>query len=361
MGKNSNHLAFVDSLRGLAALYVLIYHTALLPSPQLSVPFWAERIAMYGGSGVTLFFVVSAFTLTMTMRLRSGEEGLIKKFYIRRIFRIVPLFYVLLLITGIRDKLIFDVIHSWKVLLVNGMFIYNLIPGQQESIVWAGWTLGVEMLFYLVFPFIYRYTTDIWKSMVFLLFSMILSSIHNHLTPHYFEILNIPIGTYIYFSVFNQLPSFAVGIVVYYIYEYLHKGGVYNNNKDIAYIFLLGGLLGLAALLEGKASFLLAGLYWQAIFYSLILLGLSLHPARLFVNKLSAFFGKISFSVYLNHPTIVFLLAPVYKIIYDYAYINSLGYVISLLVTLTLVTSVSYITYRLIEIPGMQVGKRLTV
>ena len=357
-GDNSNRLAFVDSLRGMAALYVLIYHTVLVPSPQLSVPFWAERIAMYGGSGVTLFFVVSAFTLTMTMRLRSGEDGLIKKFYMRRFFRIAPLFYVLLLITGIRDKLIFDVIHSWKVLLVNGLFIYNLIPGQQESIVWAGWTLGVEMIFYIVFPLIYRFTKDFRKSLIFLLFSLILSNIYNYLTPHYLEILNTPIGTYIHFSIFNQLPSFAVGIIVYYIYEYLHKGEG-NNNKDIAYIFLFGGLLGFAALLEDKVSFLIAGLYWQAIFYGLILLGFSLYPARLFVNRLSVFFGKISFSLYLNHPTIIFLLAPVYKTIYDYAYINSLGYVISLLVSVIIVTCVSYITYRLIEIPGMQIGKQL--
>ena len=54
--KTLNRFAYVDTLRGLAALYVLFYHLALLPNPDLEVPYWAKRIVLSGGTGVTLFF-----------------------------------------------------------------------------------------------------------------------------------------------------------------------------------------------------------------------------------------------------------------------------------------------------------------
>ena len=57
-----SRFAYVDTLRGLAALYVLFYQLALLPNPDLDIPYWAKCIVLSGGPGVTLFFVVSAFT-----------------------------------------------------------------------------------------------------------------------------------------------------------------------------------------------------------------------------------------------------------------------------------------------------------
>ena len=58
-----DRFAHIDTLRGLAALYVFLYHLALIPEPDLGIPYWAKRIVLSGGTGVTLFFVVSAFTL----------------------------------------------------------------------------------------------------------------------------------------------------------------------------------------------------------------------------------------------------------------------------------------------------------
>src|SRR5687768_16285284 len=97
--KTLNRFAYVDTLRALAALYVLFYHLALLPNPDLDVPYWAKRVVLAGGTGVTLFFVVSAFTLCYLTRARSDDPDQIYGFYVRRIFRIVPLFYVWMVIS----------------------------------------------------------------------------------------------------------------------------------------------------------------------------------------------------------------------------------------------------------------------
>ena len=66
-------LDFVDSLRGLAALYIVVFHTAAVPYPALEVPDWARLVVYNGKSAVTLFFVVSAFSLCHTMKAHGGE------------------------------------------------------------------------------------------------------------------------------------------------------------------------------------------------------------------------------------------------------------------------------------------------
>jgi peptidoglycan/LPS O-acetylase OafA/YrhL len=49
----------VDALRGVAAMYVFLYHLALIPQPSLAVPSWAARYVLTGGTGVTLFLIIS--------------------------------------------------------------------------------------------------------------------------------------------------------------------------------------------------------------------------------------------------------------------------------------------------------------
>jgi peptidoglycan/LPS O-acetylase OafA/YrhL len=92
-------LDFVDSLRGLAALYIVVYHMALVPHPRLEAPHWAQAVVLSGGTAVTLFFVVSAFSLCHTMNAHAGELHAVRDFFIRRLFRIAPLFYAMLLFT----------------------------------------------------------------------------------------------------------------------------------------------------------------------------------------------------------------------------------------------------------------------
>ncbi|MEP6906847.1 MAG: acyltransferase family protein, partial [Pseudoxanthomonas sp.] len=145
-------LDFLDSLRGLAAIYVLIYHMLLLPQPNLVPPQWAEKAALAGGTGVTLFFIVSAFSLYYTMPLRLKDPHPMLSFYLHRFFRIAPLFYFLVVITLLRDAWKFDVVHPWQDVAASLSFVFNLWPGKQEGFVWAGWTIGVEMIFYALFP-----------------------------------------------------------------------------------------------------------------------------------------------------------------------------------------------------------------
>jgi peptidoglycan/LPS O-acetylase OafA/YrhL len=354
--KQLNRFAYIDTLRGLAALYVFFYHLALLPNPDLDVPYWAKRFVLSGGAGVTLFFVVSAFTMCHSIRARSDAPNQVYKFYLRRIFRIVPLFYVWIVISLIRDFYFYGTSRSLGQVLLSVFFVFNLIPGKEAGFVWASWTLGVEMLFYLVFPLIFRYVTDYRRALGFFFLSIVVSSIFEYLLV-YLQIPDAQRDSYLHFSFITQLPVFACGIFAYYLYEAFIKDKKINRSWGI---LLLGGSLFLYdALLDGRLNVVLGGLYWQAIAFSGLLLGLSILPWKILVNKLTTFIGLISYSVYLNHTTVIVALTSVYSGIYLLEISTSLKFFLSALISFIIVILTSYISYRIIEEPGMRLGRWL--
>jgi len=96
----------------------------------------------------------------------------------------------------------------------------------------------------------------------------------------------------------------------------------------------------------------------------LLVIGLSLRTLKPFVNRLTVFLGKISYSIYLAQPTAILLLEPVYKKIYATSSGGmgvSVAFVGSFLLTLAVVIPVATLSYYLIEKPGIRLGKRAYV
>jgi exopolysaccharide production protein ExoZ len=85
---DARHLDYIDALRGYAILGVIAVH-ATVAAPGLEWPL--RLVAEQGARGVQLFFLVSALTLMLSWRERG--DGLMP-FYIRRIFRIGPMFWL---------------------------------------------------------------------------------------------------------------------------------------------------------------------------------------------------------------------------------------------------------------------------
>jgi peptidoglycan/LPS O-acetylase OafA/YrhL len=80
--------AYIDALRGYAILMVIGVHSGFYFS---NLPPSTTAIVSMGARGVQLFFVASAMTLFMSWKVR--DDGA-KAFYIRRLFRIAPMFYL---------------------------------------------------------------------------------------------------------------------------------------------------------------------------------------------------------------------------------------------------------------------------
>jgi peptidoglycan/LPS O-acetylase OafA/YrhL len=144
------HIASLDGIRGVAFLLVFFSHSGL----KQIVP---------GGFGVTVFFVLSGFLITTLLRLEYQETGRIdlKAFYLRRTFRILPLFYLVLvsaLILRVAGQLSGSLDAPAVVSQVFHFSNFYLIANGPDSV--AGgtivlWSLAIEEHFYLVFPLVY--------------------------------------------------------------------------------------------------------------------------------------------------------------------------------------------------------------
>ncbi len=85
--------------------------------------------------------------------------------------------------------------------------------------------------------------------------------------------------------------------------------------------------------------------------------GLCLNPLKAIVNRFTVYLGKISYSLYLGHTTVVLFLIPVYRFIYGYVSTTTIAFLLCYALTLALGIGLSDLTYRFIEAPGVRYGK----
>lgn len=229
----NGRLDFIDAMRGIAALTIVFYHLSFLRLPLL-----LEEHILLARSSLILFFIISSFTLYFSLDNKRYEEKRFQKFYLRRLFRIAPLFYIMIIIYLIKDILILKTVPSTAEIAANFAFIFNLYPPYFESIVTTGWTIGVEMLFYLILPLIYLGFNTITRSLIFLActvaFADIIHSLLRQFTPFSQEIMQ---G---YMSVASFLPVFSTGIICYLIYKnYIHKLSTGYRKKTSVLLFII--------------------------------------------------------------------------------------------------------------------------
>jgi len=135
----------LDGLRTLAVFAVVYSHY---------VPKMYHFEFPLGSAGVQLFFVLSGFLITSIL-LKSREKGLnesLKSFYIRRFFRIFPLYYLLLVLCAITQIETVNQDAKWHWLYLSNIkfFLDNAWPGPGAHF----WSLSVEEQFYLAWPFL---------------------------------------------------------------------------------------------------------------------------------------------------------------------------------------------------------------
>ncbi len=147
----SKRIEGIDAVRGLAALYVMLFHC--FDSVHAHFTLARALIGIGGGWGVELFFCASGFLILGSYSRRAAHEASPKRnFYIRRFFRIVPLWWAILLVQ------FFGGFFSHQVLLANMFFYFGFIfykPGYLPII--PSWSLFIEEVFYAIFPHIYRF------------------------------------------------------------------------------------------------------------------------------------------------------------------------------------------------------------
>ncbi len=146
-------------MRGFAALTVCIGHSwhesqALVRDIPTSVSnFYFDLPVHYG---VDLFFLISGFIMMHTAQHLFGQRREIKMFLLRRLIRIVPLYWLftglMIAATLIVPSLLQKAEFSWSHAMLSLLFIPHTAPnGSISPILSLGWTLNYEMFFYALF------------------------------------------------------------------------------------------------------------------------------------------------------------------------------------------------------------------
>jgi peptidoglycan/LPS O-acetylase OafA/YrhL len=149
-------LESIQTVRAFAVLMVIFYHSHWAAQGKPSDFFQIPLLSDFGYLGVQLFFVVSGFIMA---HISSKNNFQVKNFLIRRLWRIIPLYWVVLLLilfisftTNVFDKEI-------ETLGMSGVIkSFLLFPMQEYPLLSPGWSLEHEALFYIIVALIIPYT-----------------------------------------------------------------------------------------------------------------------------------------------------------------------------------------------------------
>jgi peptidoglycan/LPS O-acetylase OafA/YrhL len=359
---------YIDALRGVAILLVVLFHTSV-NDPNLGPK--ATYFTAYGQMGVQLFYVLSAVTLCLSFEARQHEPKPIQSFYIRRFFRIAPLYYFALLLymllsavnvyqhTGIftpEDR------YSTQNIFVTALFIQDVFPAAQNSVVLGGWSISVEMLFYALFPVLFlgiksfSSQTPISASMVAFFFGIgfLVSYILAH--RYGFPLAN---NDFIYLLIANQMPVFAIGISTYFTMAALRESlNGYLIFIFSSFIFIVFTFLSLMVWHSGATfAFIFVPLLSGISFAGLILFTAKFERTPRWLRRI----GELSYAIYIMHFICTRYLEPEILRWMDKHLTANILLQFSLIFVLNMCLAylMAALANRLIEAPGIAWGRRI--
>lgn len=346
-------LHFVDSIRGIAVLLVILVHASQYVT---GLPPIANKLLAQGSRGVLLFYIASAFTLFLSLNNRKEENYL--SYFIRRFFRIAPLYFLAILVYLVANGLgprywLGDQIEVTVANIISHFFFLNGVnPYWINSIIGVEWSVAVEMMFYLFVPLLFSKIKSLQQAMVFLGVAVGFSFGMNLVFSNAELITDERLwADYLTIWFPHQLPIFALGITFFFLWK---EGSIKNSilqlfsNKKIMKVCLLMLCFSMV-LIEKNITFIFGVIF---LFYSYYLFT---KQPKVFVNNILGYVGKISYSVYLTHFLILKLTNSLFAGSLDGWPILKLIMIVS--TSLLLTVCISAITYRCIELPGMGLGR----
>lgn len=360
----ANWLSGLEGLRGWAASSIVVYHVAHLHGLQGGGLIGVVR--EYFGLGVPLFFIVSAFSLYHAHFDRPFTIASQRAFFVKRFFRIAPLFYLLLLYMNGRQLVLEGSIFPLRKIAGSVMFIFGLIPGFGEGIVWASWSIGIEMIFYLLFPIFLLFARSI-RSAGFVL------AVTTLLAVQHYRAVTASLVQPPFHALYNYvrfMPIFVAGILAFFVHRRLMVGdGMIRRRAAIAMLtaaaLICVVLVGTVPLTFAEGGYRPAmSNFWLVMGFSfaftLVVVAEATRPTALMTNAVSRGLGKTSYSLYLVHVILIQASVPLVAAIRTRFPMSDLAdfFAISA-ATFVVLVPLCWATYRFVELPGMRLGSRV--
>lgn len=322
--QNKLFFSGLNELRAFAALIVLWHHIELYKnrmavSSLFDHKFSRHFISALGENGVYLFFVLSGFLITYLLLEEKKITGTIsvKKFYSRRILRIWPLYFIILIVGFLFLPFIYklmpaffegqtdynsrieNIVYGKNLILFLFFFsnialrIYNPVAGAAQS-----WSVSVEEQFYFIWPWVVKFFSRIliW---VLLLIIVIMN------------IINYKIEW------FNSWPVLKAFFETFHV-DFMALGGimavVYRNQTNFIKK-IVTNKIGIAVILGSVLLHLVFKLSYFSLSISFALL-IVLFIENKIKNKLFNQLGKWSYGIYMYHPVVMY---------FSFSLVNKMG------------------------------------
>jgi peptidoglycan/LPS O-acetylase OafA/YrhL len=320
------------------------------------VDIFGSSIIGLGAKGVQLFYMMSAFTLMLSFKNTLVKKNSNLNFFIRRFFRIAPMFYLAIILWLFLSVDIIYALNDYRKISIGSItshifLLHGLNPNWQDSLVPGGWSVAVESIFYILCPFFFLKITSLKKSFLWFLGSLYIGGLITYLLSN---LPMIPLAwkrdgwLYGYFP--NQANVFLAGFILYYLQ--------FESNLKKIIVLILGLLLIIPnfliyRLLKFEAHNeinILASYFFILLFF-------------LVKNKRFEFLkpnfiqviGKFSYSIYIIHFIVLHFLST-YNL--DVIFLNStINFIYIFLITLFISTLISSITYKYVEHKFISFGK----
>ena len=361
-------LEYIDFLRGIAILLVILSHVSLYIKDIYPILFY---LFFSGQFGVQLFFLITG--LLFSIKYYEGNFD-IKSFYIKRLFRIIPLYYIGMLVWIIYIFFFDNKINLDFIYIVQQMLFLNSLDRNNFSpaILPGGWSISTEMIFYLLFPLIIFFFK---KNMYFLCISIILMSLIIFLTSIFFLqpillkykfISHVAVNdsfSYLYCLILNQINAFIIGMLTFALQKKIILKKVYF------FLFIIFYLISVF-FLNTKIKTGINGYFsvmFSSVAFSVLIILIHKKNYESYLKKAIIKIGIVSYSIFVFHSLFIIFLSNYTNkislfIIDNYflsqSFVKTIEFLLVYLLTILFSYYISTITYKFIEIPGIKYGNR---
>jgi peptidoglycan/LPS O-acetylase OafA/YrhL len=304
--QKSKRLIELDSLRGIACLSILLFHFTSYYNDGWQHSQEPLILFKYGNYGVELFFLISGFSIFMSLKNKSVQE-----FAILRFWRLFPTYWIAIITIFFVGQIVVlspDFIAHGNVSLLELIANFTMIPNvfSLRYVDSSHWFLGFVLLFYVNIAIIFWVSRSREYFVLIALLSWTMLAVIWHSFLQHFHMgfwmaalwhENMLYWQYIVTMLFilPYINLFLIGVAFYLLYE--------KRRLGLAIFSIIFGVMSdffiwnreLSIAVEHSAAVIVVVL----IFY----LALFLRPAFL-TNKILVYFGSISYSLYLIHQKI---------------------------------------------------------
>jgi peptidoglycan/LPS O-acetylase OafA/YrhL len=335
--------AYLDFIRALACLPVLISHLNpnLLPG---------------GGVGVGLFFALSGFLIAQITEREVNNLSSAARFLVRRIFRVFPLMIADLALLALAYQFFYTPLKGSFFEALPSLLLMQSMPKAFIGIgVGVLWTLQIEFAFYILAP---MFALAFGRRLGLWIFSIILVFCSSGLlgliaTPWGPELTHLITRT----PILYWGGALGIGVLLHLISTTPRiKARLALSSVRTSYIVLGIGIAGIIALFPFEARPETAWHYQvliAATFGATLILAWIMRPG-IYVLPGAAFIGRISFSVYLIHAVLADFAHYVHQT-WGLPWIS-----LNPLVFAPIVIALSWLSYKIIEQPGIRLGKKIS-